>query len=178
MGFEALAHREVNSLSETDPMDGVLFAARLRPHRSMTVRQVRFLLLGVGAASFVVTLPFVIMGAWPVAGFMGLDVLAVYAAFKASFRAARAYEDVRVSVLEVLLAKVSPRGKRAEWRFNPSWVRLEKIEHEAFGTQRLDLVSRGDRVEVAGFLGPDAKATFAGRLSRALAEARRGVRYS
>lgn len=164
--------------SPPDPADTVLFSTRLHPHRSMTPAQVRRVIVAVAVASFIATLPFVLMGAWPVAGFMGLDVLAVYLAFRASFHSARAYEDVRVTVLELLLAKVDPRGARAEWRFNPSWVRLEPKAHEEFGMQRIDLVSRGSRIEVAGFLGPDEKEAFAGDLSRALAEARRGYRYS
>ena len=164
-------------MSDADPAEPVLFSTRLRPHRSLSPRQFRFLLLGIAGVSFVSTLPFVVMGAWPVAGFMGLDVLAVYVAFKASFRSARAYEDVEVTFLQLTLAKVSARGARAEWRFNPSWVRLERQDHAEFGTQRLDLVARASRVEVAGFLGPDAKERFADDLGRALAEARRGHRY-
>ncbi len=162
----------------TDPSDAVLFATRLHPHRSLTRRKVRVLLVIVGLVSTAATLPFVILGAWPVAGFMGLDVLALYIAFEASFRAARAYEDVKVTVLDLLLAKVNPKGTRAEWHFNPSWVRLERMTHEEFGMMRLDVVSRGARVEVAPFLGPDQKAALAADLARALAEARRGVRYS
>ena len=165
-------------MSDADPADPVLFAVRLRPHRSLTQRQVHALLLGVAAVSFVATLPFVLMGAWPVAGFMGLDVLLVYVAFRSNVRAARAYEDVEVTTIQLTLAKVNPKGSRAEWRFNPSWVRLERQEHVEFGTQRLDLVVRANRVEVAGFLGPDAKGRFADDLGRALAEARRGYRYS
>ncbi len=165
-------------MTDADPATAVLFATRLHPHRSLTVGQFRTLLACVAAASFVATLPFVIMGAWPVAGFMGLDVLGVYIAFKVNFRAARAYEDVEVTTIELLLAKVDPKGLRAEWRFNPSWVRLERKEHIEFGMQRLDLVARGDRIEVASFLGPDAKERFADDLGRALAEARRGFRYT
>ena len=164
-------------MSDADPAEPVLFSTRLHPHRSLNRRQFRFLLLGLAGVSFVATLPFVVMGAWPVAGFMGLDVLAVYVAFTASFRSARAYEDVEVTFLQLTLAKVSARGSRAEWRFNPSWVRLERQDHVEFGTQRLDLVARANRVEVAGFLGPDAKGRFADDLGRALAEARRGYRY-
>lgn len=163
-------------MSEADPADPVLFSTRLRPHRSMTKRQFHWLLMGIAGVSFVTTLPFVIMGAWPVAGFMGLDVLLVYAAFRANFRAARAYEDVEVTTIQLRLAKVNPRGARAEWRFNPSWVRLERQDHVEFGTQRLDLVARADRIEVASFLGPDAKGRFADDLGRALAQARRGYR--
>ena len=83
-----------------------------------------------------------------------------------------------MTMLELLLAKVDPRGARAEWRFNPSWVRIEQQTHQEFGLQRIDLIARGNRIEVAGFLGPDQKEVFASDLSRALAEARRGYRYS
>ena len=61
---------------------------------------------------------------------------------------------------------------------NPSWVRLERVEHEEFGTQRLALVSRGRSLEVGDLLGPDQKAELANRFSRALALARRGPRLS
>jgi uncharacterized membrane protein len=55
---------------------------------------------------------------------------------------------------------------------------LPRREHEEFGLRQLSLVSRGRRVEVAAFLGPDEKAAFAHDLSRALSEARRGPQFS
>lgn len=167
--------------SARDPLGAIeerLFEARLRPHRSLTAANFRLFMLICGLIAFVSSAPFVIMGAWPVGGFMGLDVLFLYWAFRANFRAARGYEDVVVTPLELMLAKVNPQGLRREWRFNPVWVRLQKVEHEEFGIQRLSLHSRGQSVEVAAFLGPDAKAEFAARLTRALGEARRGPRYS
>jgi uncharacterized membrane protein len=161
-----------------DPADTPLFQRRIRPHRSMKPAQVRLLLVFVALGGVVTSMPFVLIGAWPVAGFFGLDVLLVYLAFRASFRAARAYEEISVTPLELLLQKVSARGDARHWRFNPVWVRLDRKEHEEFGTQRLDLTSRGVTVEVGSFLGPDAKAEFADGLGSALREARRGIRYS
>jgi uncharacterized membrane protein len=157
------------------PADHPILAIRLHPHRSLTPSQFRILLLAVAVGGVIASIPFLLMGAWPVAGFMGLDVLGVYIAFKASFRSARAYEDVTLTFLELLVAKVSAAGHRDEWRFNPAWVRLRREEHEEFGLQRIDLVSRGRALEVAGFLGPDQKAVFADRLAHALAEAKRGM---
>jgi uncharacterized membrane protein len=159
------------------PADRPILSVRLHPHRSLSQAQFHTLLLAVGVGGVVASLPFLIMGAWPVVGFMGLDVLGVYVAFKASFRSARAYEDVKLTVLELFVAKVSARGQRAEWRFNPSWVRLQRKDHEDFGLLRVDVVSRGRALEVASFLGPDQKAAFAERLSRGLAEAKRGMRF-
>src|SRR5579863_8234655 len=97
----------------------------------------RILLMIFSMISFATTLPFVIAGAWPIAGFMGVDVALFYFAFRANFNAAKAYEDVRVTPIELLLAKVSAKGHRAEWRFNPSWVRLDQESHEEYGVQRL-----------------------------------------
>jgi len=158
--------------------DAPLFDVRLNPHRSLGPGGFRLLMIGCFVGSALVSLPFYLAGAWPVIGFMGLDVLGLYVAFKASYRAARAYEELRLTPLELLFARVSRRGARREWRFNPSWVRFERTEHEEFGTQRLALVSRGRSLEVGAFLGPDQKAELANAFSRALALARRGPRLS
>jgi uncharacterized membrane protein len=155
-----------------------LFDARLNPHRSLGPAAFRNLMWATFAFSAAVSLPFYLMGAWPVVGFMGLDVLALYVAFRANFRSARAYEELRLTPLELLFARVSMRGARREWRFNPSWVRFVRVEHEEFGTQRLSLISQGRSLEVGAFLGPDQKAELATKFSRALAEARRGPRFS
>ncbi len=167
-----------DAIGGMEPVEERLFDVRIRPHRSLTQANFRILLVVFCLAAIVSSAPFIAMGAWPVGGFMGLDVIILYAAFRANFRAARAYEDVVVTPLELLLAKVNPKGLRKEWRFNPAWVRLDKEEHVEFGLQRLSLHSRGRSVEVAGFLGPDAKADFASGLTRALGQAKRGPRYS
>jgi uncharacterized membrane protein len=160
------------------PSDVRIFERRLHPHRSLSSRNFLMLMMGFSALSFAITIPFVILGAWPVAGFMGLDVLAFFWAFRANYRAARAYEDICVTPVELSVAKVSARGARREWRFNPAWVRLEREELEDYGTQRVDVVSRGRRLEVGGFLGPEARSEFADGLARAIQEARRGPRFN
>lgn len=144
----------------------------------MSPRAVWFIILGFCVVQLVMCVPFLLIGAWPVAGFMGLDVLALYIAFRISFRAAQAYETVDVTPIELVFAKVGVRGHRREWRFNPSWVRLEKREHEEFGTERVSLVSRGESVEIGAFLGPEQKAKLWRELDTALSAARLGPRFS
>lgn len=162
----------------SDPTVERLYDVRLVPHRSLSVANFRTLMVVVAAAGLFTSLPFVMMGAWPVAGFMGLDVAILYLAFRANFDAARAYEDIVVTPLELLLAKVSAKGLRREFRFYPAWTRLDKVEHEEFGVMRVALRSRGRSVEVGHFLGADAKADLASGLVRALNDAKRGPRYS
>jgi uncharacterized membrane protein len=117
---------------------------------------------------------FLLMGAWPVFGFFGLDVLLLYWAFRINYRHANAYEQVTVTPTELKVRKVSHRGRVCEWVLNPLWVRIDKVTHEEFGIERLFLVSRGKQLVIANFLGPDEKASFAQELGRALGEAKRG----
>jgi uncharacterized membrane protein len=163
---------------EEHPADRELFAARLSPHRSLSPAGVRVLLILFAAVSAAISVPFFLMGAWPVVGFFGLDVAVLWLALKLNADAARAYEDIRLSALSLDLAQVSARGRRREWRFAPLFTRLERREDEEFGVLRLDVASRGQRVEIARCLGPAEKAEFARALGGALVEARRGPRYS
>lgn len=161
-----------------DPAARRILSVRLYPHRSLTRRNFHLLMMLFAAVSFATTVPFMLLGAWPVAGFMGLDALALYVAFRISFRDARAYETLDLTPIELVFAKVGAGGGRREWRFNPSWVRLEQKVHEEFGTMSVAIVCRGETVEVGGFLGPSQKADLARDLTRALASARMGPRFS
>ena len=151
-----------------------IFSAIITPHRSLNSTGFLILMLVIGGISFVSGMMFLVIGAWPVFGFFGLDVLLIYSAFRANFRAARAYEEVTVTASELTVRKVSHRGNVREWTLNPVWVRLDRIVHEEFGIERLFLVSRGRRLPIAAFLGPHEKASFARALSTALGEAKRG----
>jgi len=159
-------------------VDAPLFEDTLTPHRSLDKRGFRTLMLATFGATAALSIPFYLLGAWPIVGFLGLDVLAVYLAFRANFRAARACEHFRLTYFELLFARVSAAGARREWRFAPAWVRLERVDDEDYGPQRLTLISRGQSWQIGRNVGPDRKAQFAGDLARALVEARRGRRYS
>jgi uncharacterized membrane protein len=150
-----------------------IFSAVITPHRSLN-RTGFTVLMAALVVSFGSGIFFLMLGAWPVFGFLGLDVLIVYLAFRANFRAARAYEIVTVTPSELTVRQVSHRGRVKEWTLNPLWVRLDRIVHEEFGIQRLFLISGSRRVPVAAALAPHEKASFALALTRALGEARRG----
>jgi uncharacterized membrane protein len=163
-----------NSAAAGANADGKIFSAVITPHRSLGPTGFLIFMLAIGGVSFVSGIIFVMIGAWPVFGFFGLDVLILYLAFRANYRSARAYEVVTVTAGELTVRQVSHRGAVREWTLNPLWVRLEKVAHEEFGIERLFLVSQGKRLPVAGFLSPKEKASFATALSNALGEARRG----
>jgi uncharacterized membrane protein len=155
-----------------------LFSALLTPHRSLSRTGFLVLMGFLTVVSFAAGVAFWMMGAWPVFGFFGLDVLAVYWAFRINFRHARATEEISVTPSELRVRRVSHRGHVVEWVLNPLWVRLEQKTHAEFGIERLYLVSRGRHISVGSFLGPDEKASFAKALLAALQAAKRGPTYN
>jgi len=159
---------------DNDLADLKIFSAVITPHRSLPSTGFLIFMLCIGGLSFVSGVMFLLLGAWPVFGFLGLDVLLVYWAFRANYRSGRAYEDVTVTAAELTVRKVNHRGGVREWTLNPVWVKLDRIVHEEFGIERLFLVSHGRRLPIAAFLGPDEKASFAHALTTALGEAKRG----
>ena len=156
----------------------MLFSARVTPHRSLNRTGFLVLMGIIGAVSFIAGTAFWMMGAWPVFGFFGLDVLVIYWAFRRNFRSANATEDITVTPSELRVRRVSHRGHLIEWSFNPLWVQLEQTGDPEFGIEHLYLVSRGRRLTIGHFLGPDEKASFAKALLAALQTAKRGVTYN
>jgi len=155
-----------------------LFSARLTPHRSLQRTGFLVVMAFVSVVSFAAGVAFLLMGAWPVIGFFSLDVIAIYWAFRISFRDAKASEEIRMTPSELFVRRISHRGHVVEFIFNPLWVQLDRKIHAEFGIERLYLVSKGRRVAIGSFLGPDEKASFANALMAALQAARRGPTHN
>jgi uncharacterized membrane protein len=161
------------------PLDQpTLFSARVTPHRSLNRTGFTLLMGFIGIVSFVAGLAFCLMGAWPVLGFFGLDVLVIYWAFRLNFRSASASEDIVLTPSELRVRRVSHRGHVVEWTLNPLWVQLEKTGDPEFGIERLYLISRGRRLSIGYFLGPEEKESFSKALLAALQTAKRGITYN
>src|ERR1700723_4528461 len=87
--------------NDFDPNDEPeLFSARLTPHRSLNRTGFLVVMAFVSVVSFAAGMAFLLMGAWPVFGFFGLDVLAIYWAFRVNFRRARATEEISMTPSE------------------------------------------------------------------------------
>ena len=137
-----------------------LFSARVTPHRSLNRTGFLVLMTFIGAVSFVAGIAFWMMGAWPVFGFFGLDVLVIYWAFRTNFRSADATEDIMLTPSELRVRRVSHRGHLIEWTLNPLWVQLEQTGDPEFGIEHLYLVSRGPPGFGRTFSGTGRKSKF------------------
>jgi uncharacterized membrane protein len=158
--------------ANADGAEPPVFSAVLRPYRSLGPRGFVALMATMCAISFVAGTIFWLAGAWPVIGFMGLDVLLVYVAFRLSFRSARAAEEISLTRARLSLRRIAADGETSEIDLNPYWVRLEVDRRPGIGVTGLKLASHGRRHPIGGFLGPDERETLATELATALAEAR------
>jgi uncharacterized membrane protein len=157
-------------MSASEPHPGVEFRAALKPHRSLTTHGFAVLMAAVGGVFLVFGGVFIAIGAWPVFGFLGLDVLIVYLAFRRSFADAAIREIVEVTAHEVVLYRTRPAKALTERRFPRPWVRIEldeDRERELIGP--LALVYGGRRTEFASFLAPEERKSLAAALKAAVA---------
>jgi uncharacterized membrane protein len=152
--------------------DAIPFAAVLRPHRSLGRRGIAVALVPVAVIGGIGALVFALAGAWPVSGFLGLDIVLLYGALRLSLNAAaRQEERIELDAAE-LVVRCRSGKRRAEFRFNPYWVRLHH-ETEVEGRSRLVLASHGRRLVIGRFLSQPEREALWRRLDAALAAHRR-----
>ena len=160
--------------SANDGTEGAAeFHAVLTPHRSLGQNGFRILMFILISCWFVTGLVFVTIGAWPIFGFFGLDVLAIYIAFRINYRSARMQEEVRLTRHELLIRRVEVSGKIMQCVFNPFWTRLRVVKHPYAGVTGLTVASRTQRVPIGDFLNPDDRESFAKAFGLALANVKR-----
>lgn len=150
-----------------------VFETVLSPNRSLSGPGFGIVMGVFGVASLVAGLAFLSMGAWPVLGFFGLDVLLLYWAFKANYRAGLLQEHIRLTLAALDIRRRMPGGREAQWTFQPYWVRLALDRAEEHDSE-LSLSSHGKRLVIGAFLAPEQRAALAGTLQAALARVKAG----
>lgn len=150
-----------------------LFSAILTPHRSLGRGGFTLLMSAIGIVTGCAGAAFFLAGAWPVTGFLMLDALLLYWAFKVNYRDGRLYEMIELWEDRLTLTRVLPSGRAKRWAFNSYWVRCQLSGLQGRRRQ-LALTSHGRILVFGAFLSPDEKQDFADALSSALHAARQG----
>ncbi|MEQ8284176.1 DUF2244 domain-containing protein [Thalassospira sp.] len=143
----------------------------LFPPRSLSRRAARNIVLLVAGITTTIGLIFWSVGAWPVIGFLGVDVMLLSLAFYFSFRSARQEERIELRAENLRVTQISVRGDRQQFDFQPYWLRvvLQRGEDDQCS---LFLQTHGKSLEIAGFLGADEKTDLAAKLERVLRQTR------
>jgi uncharacterized membrane protein len=145
--------------------------ATLRPHRSLSKHGFVILLVILAAYNLLVAGFLMLIGAFPVPIFLGLDFLGVFIAFRVSYRRGQAAEHIQVTSDLVQVSHRFGRVERKVWTSPTAFTRvqIDRVgEHETH--VRLHLSNRA--MSVAGSLGHKDRVDFARRLESAIRAAR------
>lgn len=151
--------------------DTIYLDAHLEPNRSLSPKAFGLVMAIVGLASFGGGVIYATMGAWPVIGFFGLDALAIWLCFRASFRQQRQRTRVQVTAKSVRLHHKSADGKEKHAELPTAFTRVELDEPLAWNSWLR--IEHGTKAFVIGrFLTPKERKSLADAIRSALAKAR------
>lgn len=125
--------------------------------------------VSIVAVSFVFGLAFALRGLWGILPFVGLELLAVAAAFVCYGRHAADYERIEVGAQVVEIERVEAARSTVRTLTRP-WARVELEQPQAGwrGKVRVFLAAGGERIEVGRLLAEDRRAALARELKLAL----------
>lgn len=161
--------------SASEHQGPLTFSATLSPHRSLSPNGFILLMTIVGAVSFIGGIAFLVMGAWPVLCFFGLDALLIFVAFRLNYRSGRIREVVDLSRDHLSLSRIHPSGRKETFGFNPAWVSVV-LKERRNGSNVVCLASHGQAVPFGLFLTDAERREFAAALKTAIVEARNAPR--
>lgn len=150
----------------------VYLDAVLEPPRSLSTRGFSRVMMLLGGLSLFSGIIFLTLGAWPVVGFMGLEILLVWLVFRFSFRSQTARTYIRVTADAVDVRKVDGWGRERRARF-PSYFARVEFDRTASGSSALRLATSARAYHIGEYLTPRERESFAHRLAQAISEARR-----
>ena len=152
----------------------VYMDAVITPNRSLSQRGFVVLISIVTLFNCVAAGVFLSMGATYVPVFLGLDVIAVAAAFAASYAAAKRIERVLVTSRAVKVVRETPKTSQVVWESPTAFARVALEIDEDDMVHAVRLAMSGRHASIAAALSPLERADFARALERAIYDARRG----
>ena len=148
-------------------MDKIFLDVTLLPYRSLSKRGFRNLMFTVSFIFFSIGVYFWYLGAWPVFGFLGLDVFLLYYAFKINYKSGEIFETIKIIKENLLITRNYPSGKKQTWNLEPYWTRVEilnPVRHQ----HNLVIKSKNKVVLLGSFLNYDDKKKLFNQIESAL----------
>jgi uncharacterized membrane protein len=145
----------------------LIFEAVIVPHRSLSTRGLRILLGAIVGSVSVTAGVFVWLGAWPVAGFSGIEVALAAMLLGLNNRERRESEILLLTPRLLSIRRTDHRGTSRETTLPPAWLQVVLTERQG-RVPRLALRAGGAEEEIAAKLGEAEKRDLANALREAL----------
>jgi uncharacterized membrane protein len=148
-----------------------IFEALLYPRRSLDRRGYLILIAGTAIVISLYGLVFLIIGAWPIFGFLGGEWVLFWLLFSRHHRGNGRAERIRLYADYLLFESFDGRGRGSSIRLQPYWLNVI-LERAGEPDNALFLRSHGKQVEVGSFLSPRERGDLASELRDVLARHR------
>ena len=136
------------------------------PYRSLSKKGFKYLMIWVTSIFLGIGIFFWKIGAWPVFGFLGLDVLMLYYAFKINYKSGEIFENLRLLDKKFEITRCFPSGKQQTWDLEPYWLKAE-ITGER-NNKNLIIKSKEKIVLVGSFLNINDKKKLLKKIEEAI----------
>lgn len=148
----------------------------LWPHRSLSKRGFRLLMIALGGLMALIGTLFFVLGAWPVIGFLGLEILVVWMAFRMNYNAARRRETLAASRDKFRIERTAPNGTTEIEELPTPWLKARLEETADSGESRpgrLVVSAHGKEAEIGAFLHDAEKQELLPEINAMLDKAQR-----
>jgi len=145
----------------------VLYSVVLRPHRSSSIDAIRLVSGLLAVVWLAVGGVFIIVGAWPVMPFLGLEVLLIYGALRLNHHTGNTEEAISLTERALTVRRLNHWGRRTDVSFPPNWLQVNLAEPPDRRTP-LELRSHGRSLVIGSFLLPEERWDLARALRREL----------
>jgi uncharacterized membrane protein len=147
------------------------YVITLWPYRSLSLRGFRIFMAVLASLMSIIATGFFLLGAWPVIGFLGAEILIVWFAFKMNYRAGQLVEKVEITPSYVQITRTNWRGNETQICLDSPWVRAELLEEQEH-RPKLFLCAHAQQMEIGSFMPPVEKNALAKALNDALMRVR------
>jgi uncharacterized membrane protein len=136
----------------------------LWPYRSLGSRGYLYLMMGFIGLIFILSLLFYSLGAWPVIGFLGIEIGLVWLVFRMNYNAGRNFEQISITPEATAVEKVGWRGDKRHFNIPSPWIKASCIKGEG-RSDKLILKYHSEQLEIGSFLPPREKSSLADALN-------------
>ena len=151
-----------------------VFEAIITPHRSLSAAGVRRVVAALLLLSAGISTGLWFIGAWPVVGFNGAEMLLAIVLLRRNAREYRQEERLLLTASGLHIVRTDLRGRRTTRRLNSGWLNAV-LQTRPGRAPCLLLVERNRQVEVGAQLGEDEKRDLAAAIRQALHRQRNPV---
>jgi len=152
-------------------VNGILLEASLTPSVASKLSTVRWILSLFGCVCVFVGVTFALIGAQPVLGFMGIEIILLFAVYRFCVRNSRLAEQIILSGRSLLFRRIDRYGNVSITNLEPLWLRVE-IGRARGVLRHIVLASKGRTYNVGVFLTPEEKVVLFNTLQRGLKKLR------